>query len=715
MSLGLPHRAAVLALWLAAPVATTAQPPAEPPWRELTTTSFTIYSSAPEHALRTMARRLETLRAVLDRLHADAALQSPRPTLIYMFGSDEEFAPYAPQPDAEVGGYFMERTDGNFVALPSPLGTSRAIFHEYLHYFMAHNMPHLPLWLNEGMAAVYESLDIFDDHVEIGKVAPHCVRTLRSEPLLPLADLFRVTVDSEAYTGGDAQKVFYAQSWALSHYVQIGRPELAPKLKEFLQRLGQGQDVEAAFGASFKTTYAEFEEELAAYIRQTELRTIRIPIDTSDVLVGGEMRVLPRAEVLARLGILLAQVGPARLEQAGEHLARALELSPDLGLAHLGMGYVLQRRGLTDEALAEFRRAASLDAADDLPWLGQGRILLERFATRGGSGEGATAGRIDLLAQAESFLREALQRNPRRADTYKALGRVLLLDHSCDEGPRVLKKAWQMLPSDVEVASDLAMLLALCDEADAARYIIREFLDPYADSAVASKAKQYVIRRELERAEELARAGKPEQATAKLASAREYTDDADLKEEIARRLVLLHKAAAGRAAQELFDEALRAANAGDHEGALELAQRFREALDQRDPAGTDPDAARSRVTISQFVEHVRARMQYEQANRLAREGELQEAIRLFEQVERRLARLLDTAADGTGTKSMAGDRRAAGLALIDCWEALYRQAVELVTEGERSRGAELIREVIEGSPDPDMVDSARRVLRELEQ
>ena len=57
---------------------------------------------------------------------------------------------------------------------------------------------------------------------EIGHQKDRHRRVLEETPLLPIGTLFAIGPDSDYYSEADLQGVFYAQSWAMVHYLMIG-------------------------------------------------------------------------------------------------------------------------------------------------------------------------------------------------------------------------------------------------------------------------------------------------------------------------------------------------------------------------------------------------------------------------------------------------------------------------------------------------------------
>lgn len=68
--------------------------------------------------------------------------------------------------------------------------------------------------------------------------------------------------------------------------------------------------------------------------------------------------------------------GEAQLDEAQHAVDRALELDPDLPLAHYVLGFVKRARGLHDQALAAFDRAIELDGAFARAYAQKGNELI---------------------------------------------------------------------------------------------------------------------------------------------------------------------------------------------------------------------------------------------------------------------------------------------------------------------------------------------------
>ena len=123
--------APLLAVLLALVTSSLALPPEKERWIELRTANFTLFSNESRAKTRELALRFEMLREAMRQLSPDmrrGALQvnSPLPTLVYVFDGERSFRPYR---DAlagpQSGGLFSSKPDGNYIvvnaALPDPV------------------------------------------------------------------------------------------------------------------------------------------------------------------------------------------------------------------------------------------------------------------------------------------------------------------------------------------------------------------------------------------------------------------------------------------------------------------------------------------------------------------------------------------------------------------------------------------------------------------
>ena len=175
----------------------------------------------------------------------------------------------------------MSAPDRNWVALRMDVARFRedddawdnpylVVFHEYVHLVLRLNFDSLPVWLNEGLAEFWGNTIIEGDRVYEGRPVPYHLQTLRQRTPLSLAELFAVKHGSPAYSEQNRATIFYAESWALVHYLVLGSDERRGQVNRFAALLqagrprGGGQE---AFG-----DIKALDRELQSYVRRPVFR-----------------------------------------------------------------------------------------------------------------------------------------------------------------------------------------------------------------------------------------------------------------------------------------------------------------------------------------------------------------------------------------------------------------------------------------------------------
>lgn len=333
--------AAAIVLLLPLSVPARALPKEGDAWIRLDTDHFVVFSNAGERVARRTASNLERLRDVLSQIAAGTQLGSPQPMYIYLFGSRSSLAPYRPAVNGkpmDVDGFFYSREDAEYMALRADAGeaTDDILYHEYLHYVLRNNFANLPVWLNEGMAELYATFQATDDYADIGRPSANHIQWLRENSLIPLAQLFAMDRSSKDYNEGYRRGVFYAETWALVHYLTLGNETRAAQTGQFFHEMSQGVPAQEAFRRAFNTDEAVLEKELRDYVHRRLFNYKRFPVKPESRI---EARVAPLSwpETLTRLGDLLMLGDPSQFPEADRHYRQALAAQPGFGPALGGL------------------------------------------------------------------------------------------------------------------------------------------------------------------------------------------------------------------------------------------------------------------------------------------------------------------------------------------------------------------------------------------
>jgi tetratricopeptide (TPR) repeat protein len=437
------------------------------------TDHFVFFSNASERSTRRIAANLERLHAVLGQLTPEAKLGSERPIYLYVFESNASLTPYKPLYNgkpANIAGYFFSRPEASYMVMQAEAGDAveRILYHEYLHYVLGNNYGALPLWFNEGIAELYSTFKSNDQFAEIGRPVVDHIRTLRESSVLPLKQLFAVDYDSKDYNEGVRQGIFYAQSWALVHYLLMGNPERRAPTLEFFKDLVNGVPAPEAFRKAYQTTEAQMEKELRDYVLRSLFNYTQIPVKPASELKM-RMEPLPREETLTRLAdLLLYQRDGARLPDATEHFRAALAAKPGYGPAQVGLCRVESTAGRAAAALACFEKAAQATPEDFTLQYEYARLLREE-----GPKDDAT------VAKARAALARATALQPENGEAWMELAATYLNDTSMSpEALRAFESTYRVRPGDPAAAEYLVMAYARSGQRDKAAQLIEKEIAP---------------------------------------------------------------------------------------------------------------------------------------------------------------------------------------------------------------------------------------------
>jgi tetratricopeptide (TPR) repeat protein len=552
--------AVLVAMVAAAPVHSL---PRKDAWLELRTANFTLFTNAGEHNTRRIATDLERLRDVLAQLAPGVALSSPTPTYIFVFKNAGAFEPYQRTYSGkplEAGGYFLSTQLANYVAINGDRrGDVRAIiYHEYLHYVLRNQYANLPLWLNEGLAEYYSTFEVAGDEAKIGLPIVEHVVWLKRNPLIPLTSLFAVDEGSPEYNESSRRGAFYAESWALVHYLISGSPERRHQAAEYLRLAQAGAPPGQIFQQAFGADPATLERELRRYVQGYFFNYTRASI-RPEAKLAMETRPMAWADVLYRLGSLLADLGEHRAA-AAEHFRAALAERPDHGPALAGLGYLEELAERPQEARTWYAKASKL-APDDF-------LVQYLYATNLMESPGP-----DSLRQARAALSKAVQLRPDFGEAWARLGYTYQSDETLPaEAVQVLETAHRLLPSRMDVAHNLAVVYARTGERQKAEALIAVVLASRAEPEMVESAREALLDEDYIRAEELVGAQRLEEALPLLEQIRTKTTRETRRATLTARIAEVRAALAFNRFVDLYNQAVALANKGDVRGAVAILE-----------------------------------------------------------------------------------------------------------------------------------------------
>ena len=461
-----------LSLTVAAPPAGAAR---DDLWTVLDTEGFEVYSNAPERRTTDLVRDLAIFRGALLELLGPEAGRSPLPTWVFLFRNRSSFEPYELHPERTTGrtaGWFATTRQANVIAFDASADRGpQVVLHEYVHFLIESSTPGVPLWLNEGLAEFYSTLEVTPRGAEIGRPLEQYVRLLRARSLLPLGELFAVDETSPLYGEDERSSLFYAQSWALTHWLLAGDESRQPQVSRFLARLRDGGDGSRALIEELGLTAEGLEDELRAYLASRRFSYGVAPLTAVEPVLG-EPREVPPGTVLARLGLTLAQMPGSRLPQAREHCeaARGDGRAPALALACVAQ--VQLEEGALAEAHETLRDAVALAPREAEIWELHGHAAIER---RRALGDGGPSLGVAWGEEARRSFERALELSPGYVPALVGLGLSYFWDEDPSPGLEPLTAALQALPGERSVVLNTIALAARAGEVEIARAAYESF------------------------------------------------------------------------------------------------------------------------------------------------------------------------------------------------------------------------------------------------
>ncbi len=463
-------------------------------WIQVRSKNFFLIGNASEKDIRKVATKLEQFRETFRLLFTNMSLASPVPTNVIVFKSDSAYKPFKPKrsdgkPDTGIAGYFQPGEDVNYITLSAggdDAETFGTIYHEYVHFLLDTNFgkSEVPTWFNEGLAEYYQTYAIEEDQkVKLGLPQGEHLMLLQQSKLIPLGTLFGTSNRALHGTGGHSRSIFYAQSWALVHYLM--RTGKSDGLGKFLNSLINDVPAEKAFRDAFQTGYAEMEKELRKYVEKNTYMYQMITL-RDKLVFDKEMQVSPLTEANsnAYLGDLLYHTN--RWDDAEPLLTAALAAEPNLTLANTTLGMVKMRQRKWDEAKNYLDKAVSADQKNS--------HALYRYAyllSREGRDEFGMVSGFDSAkaAKMRDLLRKSIADNPSFGESYELLAFVsLVTGEELDEAVEMLKTALKYQPGNQRYALRIAEIYSRQRKFAEARLIAEKIAKTADDDEVKSRA-----------------------------------------------------------------------------------------------------------------------------------------------------------------------------------------------------------------------------------
>jgi len=340
-------------------------------WVEVRSQNFIVVSNAGEGQARRTAVQFEQIRSLF-RDSLSYVKNSPSPVITILAVKDEdslrELLPeyWAQKGHSHPAGVFL---DGGYDQFQVAVNLAahgdnpyEGLYHEYYHSVTMPYFPGLPVWVAEGMADFFGNSVIGDKNANLGMPNAALIEELRSKPLIPLATLFKVDHNSPYYNEQNKVSIFYAESWALIHYLMLSdQRSHNPSFGAYLNAVSQGASQDEAAAKAFGDL-RKLQDNLEKYIERFSFPIVQVPAPAKvpDSALNG--RALSEAEVDAYSGGFLAL--HRQFEQAESLLKESAQLDPKLALAQRNLAFLHLFRDEHADALTSLSAAIARDPQD---------------------------------------------------------------------------------------------------------------------------------------------------------------------------------------------------------------------------------------------------------------------------------------------------------------------------------------------------------------
>jgi Tfp pilus assembly protein PilF len=472
----------LVALFL--PVIAAAKPET---WVEVRSPHFAVITNSNEKQARRVADQFERMRSVFHRLFPKIQIDTLGSITVLAIKDEKDFralepAAYLAKGQLQLGGLFLRGADKNYVLMRLDAEGEHpyaVVYHEYTHLLLS-KADWMPLWMNEGLAEFYQNTNIHEKDVAMGQPSPENLLLLRQSKLMPLPALFAVDHSSPYYHEENKGSIFYGESWALTHYLELkDYRDKTDRLTQYAQLLAQNVDNVTAATRAFGDL-KQLQSTLEGYVRQGSFQYLRIPGATDVDDSTFQSRSLPISQADAVRADFLAYND--RTADARALLNHVLQDDPNNVLAHETMGFLEFREQHIDDARNWYAQAVKLDS--------QSYLAHYYFAAISMNGSmNATE-----QSQVESSLRASIKLNPNFAPSYDRLGAFLAMRSSnLDEARMMELNAVQLDPGNLNYRMTSANILLQMGRGKDAVTVIRNAMHLASSPQDTAMAENFLM------------------------------------------------------------------------------------------------------------------------------------------------------------------------------------------------------------------------------
>lgn len=395
-------------------------------WQRLASPHFEMITDAEARDAAKVLDRLEAVRHVF--LESIGGKAPAVPVRVFLFASERTFRKFEPR--RAVRGFHQGGPDRDYIVLYGATeDTLRAARHEYIHVLLNHTSATLPMWLEEGTAELYSTVELNRAGALVGLPVIEHARALARLEWIPAQPFAAATRDAALLNNSGHAGLFYAQAWALVHMLNFS-PAWRTRLPRFVEMIDQGTPAGLAFEPAFGAPIERALAEAKVYVRQGRFPSLplAVPARPENPVLSSEPLDTARA-ALAQSELLLAL---GRSEAAASLLA-PLAANPSASPAEVETALGLRALAARDtpSAKAHFLAAIEKKSRSAVPYFEIAMLLRDQQAAS---------------SEVRRYLSEAVGRDPNLAEAHFILGLMAQKEGRHREALESLEEATRVLP-----------------------------------------------------------------------------------------------------------------------------------------------------------------------------------------------------------------------------------------------------------------------------
>ena len=244
------------------------------------TRHYVIFSDLDDAATKDYARRLDAMYDEYAKRLADFSIDSSQKFRVHLFKKQSDYKRFTGSRLPNSAGIFIPSLQAlaGYEESQGRLALRQTLQHEAFHQFAWQAISQsLPIWLDEGLAQVFEEGVWTGDQFLLGQVPPARIKLLQQDMaagrMLPVKTLLTMSRGTFQARMADENvgRSQYNQAWAMTQFLvfavdENNRPRYRTRLIGWLRDLHAGRDAQQAFVSNFSGNLDGFEKRFREWV-----------------------------------------------------------------------------------------------------------------------------------------------------------------------------------------------------------------------------------------------------------------------------------------------------------------------------------------------------------------------------------------------------------------------------------------------------------------